>query len=100
MYQVREDLHAALRKMGLKLELLSLKTLVGYLEEQLTRDDTLPQEFREAMRKCIAEFAQHPWIETHVNKFLAELLESPEKLFFPAGGSLPAAEASPAAGGG
>ena len=96
--QVREDLQAVLRQKGLKPELLSLKTLVGYLEQQLSRDDTLPQDFKETMRQCITEFARHAWIETHVNRFLAELLESPERLFAPDWGTLPAADLPPAGG--
>jgi len=82
-HQVREDLNRSFQKHGVHQEFVSLKSLVIYLRKQLAQEETLPQEFKETMDQVVTEFANHPWIEEQVNKFLVLMLESPEELFYP-----------------
>jgi len=50
------------------------------LEERLAGDRALSHESRQTIEKDATGFAQHGWIEEHVNIFLDKVLESPDKL--------------------
>lgn len=80
---VRDDIRDTLHKYGVEKKLISLKMMAGFLQDRLSRDETLPDNFRELMQQAIAGFVKHPWIEEQADEFLRIASESPEDLYFP-----------------
>ncbi len=81
--RIRDDIRDTLRRHGVEQRMLSLSTLVAYLKNQIACDTTLPADFQKLMLQTIDDFAKHPYIQEHIDKFLRLATESPEDLAYP-----------------
>jgi hypothetical protein len=76
---IRTDLVAILAEHGKQESFASFRALLIFLRNRL-QSNLLPEEFREAMTRLLAQLGQHPWLEEQVNDYLRLILESPEHL--------------------
>ncbi len=81
--QIRHDVKNSLSAHGMEKNLITFPMEMAFLRKQLADDETLPAEFKEVMGKVIDEFANHPWVEEHVNRFLSLVMENPGDLLSP-----------------
>lgn len=75
-----DDVKESLARSGKAVPLVTFKEMMAFLEEHLASDRALSSESRQTIEKDVTGFAQHGWIEQHVNIFLDKVLESPDKL--------------------
>ncbi len=81
--RIRDDVQDVLRHCGDGRQFISLESILGFLQERLDGDDTLPQEFKEVVTRDLKQFGQHPWVKDQVNEYLRLALESPESIHNP-----------------
>ncbi|MBM4294234.1 MAG: hypothetical protein FJ126_04930 [Deltaproteobacteria bacterium] len=81
--RIRDDIHHALARCGEAGQFISLNGVLSYLESQLGRDETLPQDFKDLIHKEIQQFGKHAWIEAQVNDYLRTAIENPENIHNP-----------------
>jgi len=81
--RIRDDVQDALKRCGDGRQFVSLGGILGFLEERLEQDETLPQEFKDLVTRDLKQFGQHPWVKDQVNEYLRLALESPESLHNP-----------------
>jgi len=81
--RIRDDVQDDLKRCGDGRQFASLGGILGFLEERLEQDETLPQEFKDLVNRDLKQFGQHPWVKDQVNEYLRLALESPESLHNP-----------------
>jgi hypothetical protein len=81
--RIRDDVQEALKHCVDGRQFISLEGIMGFLEERLNQDETLPQEFRHLVIRDLRKFGEHPWVKDQVNEYLRLALESPESLHNP-----------------
>ncbi len=81
--RIRSDVQQQLSKHGEQGQFITLKGILAYLAGRLDQDDTLPQDFKDLVRRDLQQFGQHPWVELKVNEYLRIALEDPENIHNP-----------------